>query len=37
MRSPLTWFRRWLARHLTTPLDTMYERIDDHLLDDPRR
>ena len=36
MRSPLTWIRRWFARHLGT-LDAMYERIDSHLLDDPRR
>ncbi|SDO27486.1 hypothetical protein SAMN05216368_1149 [Cryobacterium flavum] len=37
MRFPLTSFHRWLARHLSTPLDAMYERIDSHLLDDRRR
>lgn len=39
MRSPLTWFRQWLARNLFTPLDDMYERIDANLLGDtvPRR
>ena len=37
MRSPLIWFRQWLAQHFTTPLDAMYERIDAHLLDDTRR
>lgn len=33
MHNPFSGIRRWIARHLTRPLDAMYDKLDENVDD----